>query len=198
MCNRNNETYNENNGCARHGRHGCRGPRGRFDRAEWEAKYLAMDADEKLGVLMHELHHMSRFFFESRGGQHRILCILAQEGDMTQRALTERLGVRPGSASELMGKLERAGLIARTESAEDRRTADVRLTEAGRAALSEGKREKPDLFSALSDKEKDELIVLLEKLRGSWREKLHEERAGHECCHKHGRCHEPADDSKAD
>ena len=99
---------------------------------------------------------------------------------------------------ELMGKLERAGLIARTESAEDRRTADVRLTEAGRAALSEGKREKPDLFSAMSDKEKDELIVLLEKLRGSWREKLHEERAGHECCHKHGRCHEPGDDSKAD
>ena len=40
---------------------------------------------------------------------------------MTQSELTEYLGVQPGSASEVIGKLESAGLIVRTPSEKDRR-----------------------------------------------------------------------------
>ena len=46
---------------------------------------------------------------EGRGGQNRVLTILKEEGEMTQRALTERLGIQPGSASEIIGKLEKGG-----------------------------------------------------------------------------------------
>ena len=67
--------------------------------------------------MLRELHHMSRFGMESRGGQGRILQILAQDGDMTQRVFTEKLGIQPGSVSEVIGKLERAGYVSRTESA---------------------------------------------------------------------------------
>ena len=92
---------------------------------------------------------------------------------MTQRELTERLGIRPASAGELVGKLERAGLVERTPCQTDRRTADVRLTEAGlarrkeRAALEQ---ERGELFTALSEQEKQTLLALLEKLHQSWRD----------------------------
>ena len=93
---------------------------------------------------------------------------------MTQRELTERLGIRPGSASELVGKLERAGLITRTPSETDRRTADIALTEAGAAVKQEraGKEKSGlgELFAVLSEEEKQALVALLERLRAAWRE----------------------------
>ena len=90
---------------------------------------------------------------------------------MTQRELTERLGIQPGSASELVGKLERAGLITRTPSETDRRTADIRLTEAGLARRQEQEKEqagRESLFAVLSEEEKQTLLALLEKLHQAW------------------------------
>ena len=112
---------------------GDKGPHKGHHRPLNEEEYQRLDTDGKLNAQMHLLHHMSRFGVESRGGQGRILRILAEEGSMTQRTLTEKLGIQPGSASEVIGKLERAGFIERRESEEDRRTADVSLTEAGKA-----------------------------------------------------------------
>ncbi len=145
-----------------------------------EEAYAAMDTDGKLCTLLHELHRMNRFGTESRGGQGRILKILAQEGDMTQRALTERLGIQPGSVSEVIGKLERAGFITRSENAEDRRTADVHLTEAGREQLDARQQDKPALFSSLTEEEQTQLLSLLEKLRSDWLERFPRERRGRE------------------
>lgn len=150
-----------------------------------------MDTDGKLGILLHELHHMSRFGMESRGGQGRILKLLAKEGDMTQRLLTEKLGIQPGSVSEVIGKLERAGYVTRSENAEDRRTADIHLTQAGRERAEAREQEKPELFSALSEEEKSQLLTLLERLRGDWRERFPRERHGHHEAPMHRMRHEP-------
>ena len=158
-------------------RHGHEG-HGRHHRPMAEEEYLKLDTNGKLDTLLRELHHMSRFGMESRGGQGRILQILAQDGDMTQRVLTEKLGIQPGSASEVIGKLERAGYITRTESTEDRRTVDVRLTESGKEHLNKRRAEKPDLFSALSEEEKEQLVGLLEKLHADWKQKFVGERHG--------------------
>ena len=148
-----------------------------------EEFYRSLGTDAKLGMLLHELNHMGRFF-GGRGGQRRILHILAEEGEMTQSELTERLGIRPGSASEVIGKLERAGWIIRTESEEDRRTANVSITESGRQQLEAGEGKRPEMFTALSDDEKEQLVSLLEKLRGDWRGRIMEAHEGHkDCCH---------------
>ena len=141
------------------------GDKGRMSREEYEA----LDLDGKLSAKLNELNHVSRFVMDSRGGQGRILRVLAEEGTMTQRALTEKLGIQPGSASEVIGKLERAGLLTRTENESDRRTADVRLTEQGLAQAESGAKEKPALFSALDEGEKQQLLTLLEKLSADWR-----------------------------
>lgn len=166
----------EEGGFARHGgeRHGenRREHGGRAPLAQ--ADYDALDTDGKLAVKLRELQYRSRGVMESRGGQGKILGILAREGSMTQRALTEQLGIQPGSASEVIGKLERAGLIERSENAADRRTADIALTEQGREQAGNVSKDKPALFSALSDEEKAQLLALLEKLEADWRSRFSE------------------------
>lgn len=48
-----------------------------------------------------------RFLYEGKGSQKRILIVLEDIGGcVTQRQLTERLGIRPGSVSEVIAKLE--------------------------------------------------------------------------------------------
>ncbi len=104
----------------------------------------------------------------ARDGQDRALFLLARTERMTQRDLTEHLGIQPGSASELIGKLEAAGFIVRTPSENDRRTQDVSLTDLGRRRLAELGEEhrsaRQRRFDALSEEELQQLCLLLEKL----------------------------------
>ena len=119
-----------------------------------------------------EIGHTLRAVSEGKGSQKRILVVLSQSGAITQSELTERLGIQPGSASEVLGKLESAGLIARTPSESDRRTTDVALTEEGLAQAQEAKRQRQarheQMFSGLSDSEQEQLLTLLEKLNADW------------------------------
>lgn len=115
---------------------------------------------------------MIRFLFEGKGSQKRILIILFESGSMTQRELTVRLGIQPGSASEVIGKLEHAGLIRRTPGREDRRTVDIQLTEEGRIRAEEAfaarRLRHQEMFACLSEEEKLHLLALLEKLNADW------------------------------
>ncbi len=155
------------------------------------------EADDTAGQLLGEfraLEHLLRGHRDGRGGQSGVLSLLAQ-GPMTQRELTQRMGIQAGSASELLGKLEAAGLITRKESSEDRRTTDVALTEAGQARAQTENDGRPQrrqaLFSALEPAEQETLLELLRKLRADWEQRLPQEphpghgpRGGH-----HGREH---------
>lgn len=135
-------------------------------------RYERMDIDNKLIVNVRDLGHVIRFLFEGKGSQKRILIILRESGGMTQRELTERLQIQPGSASEVIGKLESAGLIERTPSETDRRTADLRLTEEGsrraEEAANQRKKRHQEMFSCLTEEEKQTLLALTEKLNADW------------------------------
>ena len=96
------------------------------------AHYQATDINDKLIMNLRDLGHIMRFLYEGKASQKRILIILNELGIMTQRDLTEHLGVQPGSASEILSKLENAGLIIRSQNETDRRTTDVSLTDTGR------------------------------------------------------------------
>lgn len=130
------------------------------------------DMNNRLIMNLRDLGHMIRFLFEGKGSQKRILIILHESGSMTQRELTGRMGVQSGSASEVIGKLEGAGLIRRTPSAEDRRTTEVKLTETGKKEALEAVRQRKarhaEMFSCLSAEEKNALLVLTEKLNADW------------------------------
>lgn len=119
-----------------------------------------------------EIGHTLRAVSEGKGSQKRILVVLSQSGAITQSELTERLGIQPGSASEVLGKLEAAGLITRALSEADKRTTDVRLTEAGEAAAKEAYAQRmarnAQMFAFLSEQEKAALLALLERVNEAW------------------------------
>lgn len=160
-----------------HGEHGGRGKHGRHPHGE-HGPYRkgprpeGMDSADRLLHLLGKLHHQSRRHFDGKSAQHHILHLLQEHGPMTQRDVTEQLGVQPGSASEILKKLETAGHIRRSPSTADRRTTDVSLTDDG-AALARQREamrseRKSQLLAALSEEEVQQLLSLLEKLSKSW------------------------------
>ena len=151
------------------------------------AHYEAADQNDKMIINLRDISHTMRALSEGRGSQRRILIMILEAGTITQRRLTERLGIQPGSASEVLAKLEKGGLITRTESATDRRTTDIALTDQGKSMAEEAFRQRQtrheEMLSVLTEEEKNTLLSLLEKLNNDWRE-----RYKNVDCHPHGRC----------
>ncbi len=141
-------------------------------------QYEGSDQNGRLIINFRDINHIMRSLYEGKGSQKRILIVLLETGKITQRVLTERLGIQPGSVSEVLAKLEHAGLIAREASSEDRRTTDVSLTEKGREqameALAFRQERHTQMFSCLSEQEKDQLLGLLEKVCRDWKKRYGE------------------------
>ncbi|MDO5153143.1 MAG: MarR family transcriptional regulator [Eubacteriales bacterium] len=140
--------------------------------------YQCAGRNEKLVMNLQTLSHIMRAQYEGRASQKRILILLYEAETVTQRNLTERLGIQPGSSSEILAKLEKTGLITRTPNAQDRRTVDIRLTAAGKELAVEAAKQRrqrhADMFACLSEEEQQTLLALLEKLSGDWQVRFRE------------------------
>lgn len=151
-------------------------------------RYEQLDTNNKLIWNFRDIGHTMRRISEGKGSQKRILMLLLNSGGMTQSELTQQLGIQPGSASEVIGKLDAAGLITRTPSETDRRTADIRLSDLGRAAAEDALQQRNarhrKMFSCYSQEEKETLLRLLERLNRAWREDYGEQAA----CGSDGAC----------
>ncbi len=91
--------------------------------------------------------------------QDRILTILKENGGtMGQKALQELLHVRPGSISEILGKMEEKGLIERSKDEDDRRASLISLKD------EDFKAEEKDRFMMLEEEEKETLKAILKKI----------------------------------
>lgn len=146
--------------------------------SEHKKRYHTLDQDNKLIWNIRDMGQVIISLAEGKASQSRILIILNEEETITQSELTERLDVQPGSASEVIGKLESAGFITRTPSEKDRRTSDIRLTEAGKVkaveAAEQRKERHTEMFSCLSEEDKADLLMLLEKVNHEWRRRYGE------------------------
>lgn len=145
------------------------------DQEMYAANDPAADINDDLIIRLRDLHHTMRSLYEGKASQKRILIILNGSGAITQRDLTERLGIQPGSASEILSKLEGSGWIVRTQNEADRRTTDISLTDSGREIAEEALRQRrkrhEEMFSCLSGEEKQELLSLLDKVRCDWKKR---------------------------
>lgn len=159
--------------------------------------YWELPISEKILVMMTKLTRLSRAAFDGKSSQKRAIHLLYKKGGMTQRELTQRMDIRPGSASEVIKKLENAGLITRAVSESDRRTVDIVLTPAGAARAEEEKQQRKarmeEMFCVLSAQEKELLLSLLEKLGADWEvryrgEERRKSEAEQECCKRHEDC----------
>ena len=153
-------------------------------KAQRAARYHASDIYDKLIINLRDLSHTMRFLYEGRGSQKQILIVLNEVGNITQRALTERLGIQPGSASEVIAKLEGSGCIQRTPSETDRRTTDIELTIEGKRLADEAaqqrRRRHEDMFCCLKEDEKGALLSLLERLNADWDQRYRDDGQRHD------------------
>jgi DNA-binding MarR family transcriptional regulator len=94
---------------------------------------------------------------------------LAEDGRLSLSETAKRVGVTTTNLTNLIDGLERDGWVARQANPTDRRVTYVALTETGRERCQElipaTARFTSQLFSALTDEEKQGLIRVLQKLR---------------------------------
>lgn len=135
--------------------------------------YDAASTNDRIIIHLRNLSHTMRCLYEGKGSQKRILIVLYElGGSLSQRELTERLGIQPGSVSEVVAKLEDGGYIQRVPCQTDRRSINLTLTPSGRQLAKQAKEQRlhrhEEMFSCLDESEKQELLVLLEKINQDW------------------------------
>lgn len=129
--------------------------------------------EKQLHDNLRELGHLLRTRFETNGSQSRIMALIYKNQPVTQQELIEITGITSPSMSEQLVKLENATLITRKKSDIDGRVSIIELTEEGRKQVlrysAERKKNTQKEFQILSDNEKDDLLVLVQKLNESWK-----------------------------
>lgn len=127
---------------------------------------------ERLQTLMHRLV-FHRYVSEGKPtrnpyrGQGRVLAALNVEPEISQKDLTQQLGMSKQSLAELLGKLEKSGLIQRTQSEKDKRSVIVRLLPKGREAANElvdfDCNVEP-IFDCLDENEREQFVGYLKRI----------------------------------
>lgn len=123
------------------------------------------DIDRLLLIKFHKFHNTLP---KRRDSQGRILHILSEHEGISQKKLQEIVGIKAGSLSEVLVKLEKQGYITRIHEDADRRCQNVFITDAGKEAYNKIHAEHletgKDVFKDLTDEEKILLLGLLDKL----------------------------------
>lgn len=127
--------------------------------------------------VLHDLGFFGHYLHVNAGGrsgqQHLVVKLYLNDGHMTQRDLQESAGISSGSMSEVVAKLETAGLIVRSRSDEDRRQQEITLTSEGREraeVLIEQRRAfEEECLACLDDDERLQLVNLLDRLVEHWK-----------------------------
>ncbi len=99
-------------------------------------------------------------------GQGKLLLILRETGNISQKDLIVKAGISSQCASTHLGKLETSGLIIRKHDPADKRAVNIYLTDRGKALefQSEG---TDDAFSCLTEKEQEAFRDYLGRLEAN-------------------------------
>jgi len=102
-----------------------------------------------------------------------VMRILGRAAGMNQRELATKLGVAQSRVVALVDSLEASGLVARVRSATDRRSQELRVTDAGRELLGQlrvaAETQEAEIAEGLSPDDRDrlyELLLALGRARG--------------------------------
>ena len=97
-----------------------------------------------------------------------VISALSEAGELTQKQMTELLGVEQSSTAQLLSRLERDGFVTRRKDPKDARSSFIRLTEKANSALpviSEIMDDGNDLaVQGFSTQEIEQVINLLKRM----------------------------------
>ena len=103
-------------------------------------------------------------------GQELLLLQLAEGERRSQQELVDALGIDHSTVTKMLQRLERAGVVARQQSANDRRVVLVHLTEEGcvqrRAVEEMWARMEAATSGGLSEEQHAQLLELLHRVEG--------------------------------
>ena len=135
--------------------------------------------EERLAVnLLHDLSYCGHYLKVHKGGRSGkspMLCmLLGSGGTVPQQELCTYFELKPGSLSEILSKMEDAGLIERTRDEHDCRKLNVHLTELGQAQAEKEVTARAkfhdECFSCLTYEEQEQLLDMLERIHAHWEE----------------------------
>ena len=96
-----------------------------------------------------------------------LLIVHKAKNNITPAEISRQLLKDPHSISQLLGRMEKKGLLQNIRGYRKKNMVQVKLTEKGQKAfkLSESGNKVSNIMNVLSDKEKKQLIKYLDKLR---------------------------------
>ncbi|XER07988.1 hypothetical protein SRRS_35810 [Sporomusa rhizae] len=139
----------------------------------------------------HRIAHGGKEGHKFHRGQSRVLSILAQTNDASQRDIAEILDVRPSSMTEMLLRMEQSGLISRRQDENDQRIMRISLTESGKQAAAQSTASTHDvtaaLFKSLAAEEQSQLLALIDRVNASLEtmENTEDHHPGHHGSHDH-------------
>ncbi|CCQ98621.1 putative transcriptional regulator (MarR family) [[Clostridium] ultunense Esp] len=93
---------------------------------------------------------------------------LKEEGEMTIGALSEKMYLANSTTTDLVDRMEKAGLVQRERSLTDRRVVHIRLLDKGKMLIDEVIRHRQEylakVMESFSPEERDQLKALLNLL----------------------------------
>lgn len=130
-----------------------------------------LTAEELLMRKLRRCGHLLYHRFSLNFSQNRIL-LLCQAGPVTQKTLACEMQLQPGSLSELLSKMEQAGLIERRRSEGDKRNCEILITPAGQAQATAFCKERQELAKRLLEPldaaDQQQLERILDLLLNHW------------------------------
>ena len=112
--------------------------------------------------------HEARLRDELTMSEFSALWHIAGAKQTTMESLADALGIKPPSATALIGALQRKKLVSRTHDTRDRRVVVLRLTPTAARKLSSFQQKKQrafeELFGVLSEADRRTLVRILAKL----------------------------------
>jgi DNA-binding MarR family transcriptional regulator len=95
-----------------------------------------------------------------------VLSLLQAEGALSMRRLAESMDVSDASATGIVDRMERRGLVERHRQRDDRRVVLVRTTEAGGRVFDDMAAHRREILSAVLDElSDDEMVALLKGMQ---------------------------------
>ncbi|NMC84532.1 MAG: MarR family transcriptional regulator [Anaerolineaceae bacterium] len=129
------------------------------------------DLGDLLFLVSKAHHKKARQTFDEIGlfrGQPPVLFEVAAHEGMTQNELAARLEVTPATMTNLLRRIEEAGLISRCRDEQDQRSSRVHLTDLGREKLAQSEslldRMDETAFAGFSESEQDTFYRFLERV----------------------------------
>jgi DNA-binding MarR family transcriptional regulator len=103
-----------------------------------------------------------------------LLIVHKAKNDITPAEISRQLLKDPHSISQLLGRMEKKGLLQNIRGYRKKNMVQVKLTEKGQKAfkLSESGNKVSDIMNVLSEREKKQLVKSLDKLRERAMEEL--------------------------